>query len=65
MNKPIFFSGLGLIGAELISVVIYLLSTISYAWMTWDLVVKVIIFSMLGIMNITAVIFMIVGAVKK
>ena len=62
MNKLMFFSGLTLIGAELLIGLVYGLTLISWNWLTADFVMKAIGLSIFGILNIAGIVFLFVGA---
>lgn len=65
MNKLMFFTGLGVFALELLGILIYFMTTINYGFLSMDLIVRVAIFTFVGLINICAAIFFIVGALTK
>lgn len=65
MNKRMFWSGLSMFIIQLIGILIFVLTTLNYSWLTAELIRSVIVFTCIGLFNITSIIFMIVGIFSK
>lgn len=65
MNKTLFFSGLAIFGFEVLGIIIYLLSTLDWSFVSVNVIMDIIAIMVIVIINILAFIFMIMGALEK